>query len=114
MTYGVADLLSPPPSWTRAFDLVIESYTLQVLPPAERPAAIKRISSFVAPIGMLLVIARGREPEDDEGKMPWPLPRAELEQFTQHGLSEIVFEDFLDIEIPPVRRFRVEYGRPQV
>jgi len=106
--YEVADLFDPP-DWGGGFDLVVESYTLQVLPPEMRPKAMERIASFVGPGGTLLLIARAREAGDDPGRMPWPLTRAELEAFRDCGLKEAAFEDYLDEEEPPVRRFRVEY-----
>ena len=49
VSYLVADLLSAPAEWEAAFDLVLESYTLQVLPPDLRADAMRSISSFVAP-----------------------------------------------------------------
>jgi hypothetical protein len=42
--------------------------------------------------------------------MPWPLTSRELNHFTEIGLQELSFEDFLDSEDPPARRFRVLYG----
>src|SRR4029453_5193483 len=42
-----AHLLSPPPSWTGAFDLVVEVFTLQVLTGAARRAAFGRVASMV-------------------------------------------------------------------
>lgn len=109
VSYQVVDLLNPPNSWLQSFDFVLESYTLQVLPPELRFLAISKISSFVAPSGQLLVIARGREESDPLGEMPYPLTRRELEQFKNFGLSSQIFEDYLDSEIPPVRRFRCLY-----
>jgi ubiquinone/menaquinone biosynthesis C-methylase UbiE len=109
--YCIADLFASPSSWERAFDFVLEAYTLQVLPEEIRPEAIRRIARFVAPGGTLLVIARGREPDDDAGTMPWPLLRSELAEFGNAGLNEVRFEDFVDAEEPPVRRFRVEYRK---
>ena len=109
VTYQVKDLFESPVSWNSAFDLVVESYTLQVLPPDVRTESISRISQFVAPRGELLVICRGREPEEHPGHMPWPLTRKELDGFKKNGLKEIAFEDFIDEEDPPVRRFRVVY-----
>ena len=109
--YAVEDLFHAPETWKEAFDFVLESYTLQVLPPDLRSLAIQRISSFVAPGGTLLVIARGRNPEDPKGEMPWPLVREELRAFEAYGLEEVNFEEYLDKEDPPVRRFRVEYRR---
>jgi len=110
--YVEADVLQPPRDWARGFDLVIESYTLQVLPPELRRDAMHRVAEFVAPAGTLLVIARGRESTEPEGAMPWPLTRSELAAFEDAGLTLTEFEDYLDDEDPPVRRFRASYGRP--
>jgi ubiquinone/menaquinone biosynthesis C-methylase UbiE len=111
VSYIVADLFSAPIEWNATFDLVVESYTLQVLPPNLRADAVRCIASFVVPGGSLLVIARGREPGEPEGKMPWPLTRDELSLFEAQGLREVSFEDYMDREVPPVRRFRVAYRR---
>jgi SAM-dependent methyltransferase len=110
--YLAANLLDPPSTWRRAFDFVFEANTLQVLPAALRPRAIENIAGFLCPGGLLLVIARAREPSEPEGQMPWPLTRAELSAFTAAGLDELSFEDFLDLEDPAepaVRRFRALY-----
>jgi SAM-dependent methyltransferase len=109
VNYVAADLLHPPPEWTGKFDLVIEIYTLQVLPQELRPQAIRGLAGFAKKGGRVLVIARGRDPEDPEGQMPWPLTRRDLDEFTQLGLQEESFEDFFDRESPPVRRFRAVY-----
>ena len=109
--WEVADLLDPPRRWDGAFDFVLESYTLQVLPPAARAAAVRSVARFVAPRGELLVVARGRDADDPEGTMPWPLLRRELDALRAAGLAELAFEDFLDAEDPPVRRFRAHYRR---
>ncbi len=109
--YAVADVLRPPPRWNGAFDLVLESYTLQVLLPAARAAALRNVARCVAPHGELLVIARGRDAGDPEGAMPWPLLRRELDAVRAAGFRELSFEDFHDTEDPPVRRFRAHYRR---
>ncbi len=70
--YVQADLFNAPKQWQSRFDFVLELYTLQVLPPELRSEAARRIASFLAPGGMLLVIARAREPDEPKGKMPWP------------------------------------------
>ncbi len=110
--YVVHDLLSQQCEWAADFDFVLESYTLQVLPPEVRAQAIPKIADWVLPGGELLVIARGREPNDPTGTMPWPLLRTEVAGFTRAGLEETSFEDFMDAESPPVRRFRARYRRP--
>jgi SAM-dependent methyltransferase len=109
--FQVASVLELPPHWQTAFDLVIEIYTLQVLPPELRSQAASAIADTVAPNGALVVIARGREAHEDPGSMPWPLVDSELDLFTQTGLRLISFEDFFDNEDPPVRRFRAQFVR---
>ena len=114
--YLAANLLDLPPAWRHAFDFVFEANTLQVLPAALRPLAIKNIAGFLRPGGLLLLIARGRELSDPEGQMPWPLTRAELSAFTTGGLEELSFEDLLDFEDssePAVHRFRLLFRANQ-
>jgi hypothetical protein len=41
--------------------------------------------------------------------MPWPLIRSELEEVPI--LRTLAFEDYMDGESPPVRRFRVLYEK---
>ena len=111
--YQVGDVLNPPAKWKRAFDFVLESYTLQVLPASLRREAMTRIASFVRPGGTLLVIARARRSHEPIGRMPWPLTSEELLWFGRVGLQQESFEEFWDGETPPVRRFRVEYRMPE-
>lgn len=113
VSYAVADLLSAPAEWEAKFDFVLESYTLQVLPRHLLTDAMRCISSFVAPAGTLLVITRGREPNEPEGNMPWPLTRDELASFETFGLKAASFGDYMDNEAPPVRRFRAIFQRDQ-
>lgn len=100
----VGDALAPDPAWAGAYDLVVEINTLQVLPPPERGVAGEALGTCVAPDGVLLVIARGREPTDPPGSMPWPLTVAEVQALAAGGLELERFEDLLDDEQPPVRR----------
>lgn len=65
----------------------------------------------MAPFSQLLVIARGREETDPPAKIPDPLTQKQLEQFENFGLRKESFEDYLDSENPPVRRFRALYTR---
>ncbi len=112
--YVEADLFKAPPGWKAAFDLVQESYTLQVLPSGLRTAAIEKICEFVAPNGYLLFITRARKESDPWGAMPWPLTRREADEFIARGFWEVFFEDYTDQEKPPVRRFRACYQRTLV
>ena len=82
-----------------------------MLPPAARAPLLAQLAATLAPGGLLLVLSRGREPEAPEGELPWPLTRAELDAVTAHGLEPLRFEDLLDDETPPVRRFRALYRR---
>ena len=109
--WQVADLLQAPSSWHDQFDLVVEVYTLQLLPAELRSKAMEQLAGFVKRGGALLVICRGREQTDPPGQMPWPLLRSEVEGFARLGLRQISFEDFLDEETPPVRRFRALFRR---
>ena len=106
--YQTADLFATSPEWSQSFDFVLEIYTIQALPVVQRARAIASVASFVAPGGQLLVVCRGRDPQDDPGTMPWPLTRAELAGFEQSGLRELLFEDVRDED---GRHFRALYGR---
>ncbi|MBL8669755.1 MAG: class I SAM-dependent methyltransferase [Alphaproteobacteria bacterium] len=111
--YVVADVLTPPAEWRAAFDLVVEVYTLQVLPPELRRQAAQAMAAAVAPGGRLLAVARGRSAQDPLGEMPWPLLPEELSNAFSPPLMRCSFEDFLDQESPPVRRLRAEFqGQP--
>jgi SAM-dependent methyltransferase len=110
--YQAEDLLRPPAAWLDdPFDLVVEAYTVQVLPPGspERTAAVNSLAALTG--GTLLVIARGRGESDDPGAMPWPLLRSELGPLPLLGLREVAFDDYFDDEEPPVRRFRATFQR---
>jgi 2-polyprenyl-3-methyl-5-hydroxy-6-metoxy-1,4-benzoquinol methylase len=110
--YHAANLLEPPKNWRGQFDFVFEANTLQVLPAELRQQAAKNIGAFLRPGGLLLLIARSREPSEPEGQMPWPLTRAEISQFSALGLEELLFEIVHDVEEPEVRRFRVLFRQP--
>ena len=110
--YVVADALDPPAAWRGAYDFVLESYTLQALPPEPRQLALVRIAQTVAPGGMVLVICRGCDEGEDAGALPWPLTRGELGAFvTEGGFVEESFEDYEEAEDPPVRRFRCVFRK---
>jgi SAM-dependent methyltransferase len=110
--YRTADLLDPPAEWRRAFDLVVEIYTVQALPDPPRRAAIANVAGLVAPGGTLVVIAAARD-EDDAvpDPPPWPLTPAEIDAFTAGGLTAVRVERFPDPNNPAVRRWRAELRR---
>lgn len=110
--YVVANLFHPPADWLRAFDFVLEVYTVQAFVGNLRARAIAKIAEFVAPGGRLLVIARGRAEDEAAGQgPPWPLTRSEVDGFLRAGLTVDSFEDYAEPEPPWVRRFRVLYRR---
>jgi SAM-dependent methyltransferase len=112
VNYRVADLFQPPAEWEQMFDFVFEANTAQALPAEIRAAAIQRIVGFVRPGGKVLAIVRARESDEPQGELPWPLTRAEMNEFVRAGLAEETFEDYFDNEEPPARRFRGLYTRP--
>ncbi len=68
--YRVADLLSPPPEWAGAFDLVVEIFTIQAMPDPPRSQAIPSITGFVAPGGTLFAVAFRAAGDVDETDGP--------------------------------------------
>ena len=105
--FQVADVLDPPSGWTEAFDLVLESYTVQALPVALRPKVVSRVRRFVAPAGRLLVLAAAEDTHIEAGP-PWPLTRADVESFASEGLETVRIED---LRTANVRRWRAEFRR---
>ena len=77
--YRAADLLDLPREWRGGFDLVVEAWTVQALPPSLRDAAIAAIRGLLARGGTLVAIADAYE-GDDAGP-PWPLTRGQMESF---------------------------------
>ncbi len=84
--YLVADVLDLPREWQGRFDLVVESLTVQSMPPEQHRAAAQNIAALVAPEGTLLVLATTRDEDSDVKGPPWPLTRAELDEFAYGDL----------------------------
>jgi Methyltransferase domain len=113
VAYRVADLMAPPPDWHRAYDLVVESMTLQALPESSRPAAIGGLAPLVAPGGTLIVFARGREPESDDYGPPWSLTRAEIDAIGSDELAAARIDEIRDASASTAAwRWRAEFRRP--
>jgi SAM-dependent methyltransferase len=111
VNYLQADLLAPPDEWRHSFDFVLESYTIQAMSLDLRGRALRQVAEFVAPRGTLLIVCRARDDDAPPGELPYPLTRSELDSLQRLGLKEQTFEDYLDDESPPVRRFRASYRR---
>lgn len=93
----------------KKYDFVFEAYTLQVLPRYTRTVALKCLPDLLKSTGKLLIICRGKDENDDEGDMPWPITKRELESLN-NCLTPLNTEDYFDYhESPPVRRFRNLY-----
>lgn len=106
----VADLFDLPSEWTGGFDLVLESLTVQSIPPQRRAEATAAIARLAAPGGSVLVLASALEDEPDAEGPPWPLSRADVERFGEHGLEPVSIErwerpDRVDVS-PWVAHFR--------
>jgi SAM-dependent methyltransferase len=109
--YRTADLLDPPPEWTGAFELVVESLTVQSLPESAHRSAIDHVRRFVRSGGTLIVIAfAGLDGEAFEGP-PWPLRRDEIEAFASDGLTIVGIEDVPFPDSPMAHRWRAEFRR---
>ena len=86
VTYLVADVLDLPREWQGRFDLVVESLTVQSMPPEQHTVAARNIAGLVAPQGTLLVLASTREEDSEVTGPPWPLTRSEIEAFASGDL----------------------------
>jgi SAM-dependent methyltransferase len=108
VSYEAANLLDLPLRYRGAFDLVVESYTVQSLPDPPRGEAIAAVSTMVAPGGTLLVIAAAGDVEDPPGP-PFPITRREIDAFATDGVSLSELEDLIDES--GVRRWRARFTR---
>lgn len=109
--YRVADLRGLPDAWHRAFDLVVESLTVQSLPISLRAAATEAVAELVAPGGTLIVLASARDEGEDVSGPPWPLSRSEIDAFAATGLVAVSVEDIATIENERIRSWRAELRR---
>jgi SAM-dependent methyltransferase len=108
--YRVADLFALPDGWHQAFDLVVESRTLQSLEPERRAAAAAAIAATLRAGGLLWVRALARDDNEPVGTRPWPVSRSELRAFEDVGLRRLELR-----EEPPTggrgRSFTAVYRR---
>lgn len=117
--FMVADLFAMPPRLQRRFDLVIEAYTLQSLGVSLRPMAAAALAALVAPRGVVLAVARGREPTQCLSAClapPFPFTPDELADtlsaaglYPMHGPQSIV--EFWDHDNPPQRHLHGVFVR---
>jgi SAM-dependent methyltransferase len=108
--YRTADLFDLPADWRGAFDLVVESYTVQALPRDVRARAIAAVAALVGPGGTLLAIAVIADKKDDiYSGPPWPLNRAEVESFATHELTQVRIDAIPDPTDPDIHRWLAEF-----
>ncbi|MFN2529504.1 MAG: class I SAM-dependent methyltransferase, partial [Candidatus Baltobacteraceae bacterium] len=105
-----ADLLALPAEFEGAFNLVVEIYTLQVLPEVLRPRALEELARCTE--DRLLIICRGRDDDEPFGELPWGVSKSELAHLEKIGLEKLSFEDYIDPHSGS-RRFRAQYAWPQ-
>ncbi len=113
--FCVADLLALPSRWRHRFDLVVEIYTIQSMPPETRPTTMAAVASLLHPHGRLLVVCRGADrPQRGDDGPPWALTVDELRELARaHDLEcPSGFELSEDGETPPKPRIRAYLRRP--
>lgn len=112
-SYVAADLFNSPSRWRHRFDLVVDVYTVQSLPPSQHTGAIAELGHLVARHGHLLMIARAIDEHapDAEGP-PWPLRESAVRSATTDaGLAVDRIDVFPDDESPPKLRLRGLFRR---
>lgn len=105
------DLFDAPKEWKKAFEFVLEVYTIQALPLNLRETTIDAISNFVAQDGELVVVTRGRENDEVAEKLPWALSYKDLSRFESNGLTQLNLTELPGDEEELIRRFVVEYKK---
>ena len=85
--WRVADLFDAPSEWKEAFDLVIEVFTIQSIPPDRQADAAAATRRFLAPNGTLVGIAIVHDGSVEPDGPPWPLDPATIDVLSE-GLAE--------------------------
>jgi pimeloyl-ACP methyl ester carboxylesterase/SAM-dependent methyltransferase len=91
--FHVANLFDLPREWLRAFDFVVEIFTVQALPESVRAKASAAVASLLAPGGALFVVAMSREEDTVPDGPPWPLTRSQVEGFAVDGVTAVSIEE---------------------
>lgn len=109
--YCVADLMAPPARWRLAYDLVIESLTLQALPEPARGRATGQLAPLVARGGTLIVFARGRPPGIADDGPPWSLTRSQIDAIAAGVLTPVHIDEIAIPDSTAAWRWRAEFRR---
>ena len=106
--WHVADLFHTPTDWREAFDLVIEVFTIQSIPPELHAEAATATRAFLAPGGTLVAVAVVHDGSVNPSGPPWPLDASILEELGD-GLTER--SRHVEEVSPTVRCVRLELAR---
>lgn len=98
MNFYTVDLFNPPRGWIRAFDFVLEVYTIQALPPNLREQATDAIASFVKAGGQLAVVTGVADDAEQTDGPPWSLTMNDLARFETRGFERTGFSEMLHPE----------------
>lgn len=86
--FVVADLIKGIPEWNQAFDLVLEIFTIQALPPKYEKVLIQNVADLVAENGELILITEIQtEKRNFENGPPWLLNNDYIASFEALGLQ---------------------------
>ncbi len=106
--WQVADLFDPPSAWVGGFDLVIEVFTIQSIPPDRQAEAVTSIKAFLADGGTLVAVALVHDGTSEPQGPPWPLHPSTFDLLTD-GLDE--HSHHTEAAGPTVSCHRVELRR---
>lgn len=88
--FKTADLIEGVPEWKEKFDLVLEIFTIQALPPKYEEVLIKNISDFVSKNGELILITELQSGKRTyENGPPWLLNKNYIDSFDKNGMKLI-------------------------
>ena len=107
--WHVADLFAPPAEWRGAFDLVVEVFTVQSIPPPRQPEAAAAIADFVSPGGTAVAVALAHDGAIEPGGPPWPLHPSTIDRLAAGMVEQ---SRFAETVAPGITALRVEWGRP--
>ncbi len=86
--FVTADLLTGIPEWENEFDLVLEIFTIQALPPKYEVLVIGNLSKLIVPNGELIMVTEVQEAKRTfEVGPPWLLNHNYIELFEEKGLK---------------------------
>ncbi len=84
-----ADLIKGIPEWKHQFDVVLEIFTIQALPPKYENVLIEHIADFVKENGQLILITEIKEEKRNfENGPPWLLNSTYINAFESLGLQK--------------------------